>query len=228
VNRIACRSVALGLGLLAVALAAGCSVSHRSDDFACQAQADCRDGRTCVDGFCVLPDGVIFDGPRPPDALDCPAQCTSCNTAAHSCIIDCALNGGCTAAVSCPFGWNCNVLCETQNSCNNGVSCNGSTSCTITCTGRQSCGTVTCGAGVCNLTCSGPGSCGDDVLCGTGACKVNCSGTNSCNGGLHCGLSCGCDVTCRAGTCDNLVCKPGCNSSMTLGCSAAMPGCSSC
>ncbi|HMG53985.1 MAG TPA: hypothetical protein VK601_10890 [Kofleriaceae bacterium] len=226
-SRIAWRLVALGVAALAVALAAGCTVSHRSDQFACKTQVDCSDGRICVDGLCAVPD-MLSDGPRPPDALDCPPQCTSCNAAAHSCIIDCGLNGGCNGPVSCPSGWNCNVMCGTQNSCNNGVSCNGSTSCTITCSGRQSCKTVTCGSGVCNLSCSGTGSCGEDVLCGTGACKVNCSGMDSCNGGLRCGLSCGCDVTCRLGTCGNLVCKPGCNSSTPPGCSATTAGCNSC
>ena len=40
------------LALAGLALAA-CSISHRSEDFACAKQSDCSAGRTCTDGFCV-------------------------------------------------------------------------------------------------------------------------------------------------------------------------------
>ena len=82
--------------VVALALAAGCSVSHRSGDFTCNDQQRCADGRTCVDGLCVLASdaGVL---------ATCPSQCTSCELAQRSCTIDCAPNTG--SATSTRWNW---------------------------------------------------------------------------------------------------------------------------
>jgi hypothetical protein len=188
------------------ALVAGCSVSHRSGDFACDTQADCSAGRTCVEGFCVLPaDAGIPDGPHA-DAAVCPSACTSCNLDQKSCTIDCALNGGCKQAVTCPLGFSCNVLCSRDGACSSGVSCTGSTACTISCSGTQSCRGLSCGLGPCNVSCTGSGSCGE----------------------VSCGMSCACDVTCNGiALCRNLTCKPNCAVGLR-GCTSLAVGCNTC
>lgn len=212
---------------VALALAAGCSVSHRSTDFACSSEQRCADGRTCVDGFCVL---AADSGVPVSDAAVCPSQCTTCNTAQRSCVIDCAINNGaCNQAVTCPAGWSCNVLCSLPNQCNTGVLCDNATSCTIACSARQTCKTVTCGRGACNVTCTGNTSC-SAVGCGLGACNVDCSGSSACSK-VSCGLACACDVTCRFGSClpSNVTCKQGCTSGIAPQvCISTPTGCNSC
>jgi len=221
---------ALALALAAtLALAAGCSVSHRSGDFACDSEQRCASGRTCVDGFCVVAaDSGVVDGPG--DAAVCPSQCTTCNVAQKACVIDCASNNGaCNQAVTCPAGWSCNVLCSLANQCNSGVLCGNATSCTIACGARQTCKTVTCGRGACNVTCTGNSSC-SSIGCGPGACNVNCTGNGAC-GAVSCGLACACDVTCRLGAClpANVTCKPGCASTMAPQvCTSTATGCNTC
>jgi hypothetical protein len=218
---------------LALALAAGCSVNHRSDDFACDSQQRCANGRTCVDGLCVVAadSGVVDTLPPPGDAAVCPSQCTSCNLAQKTCTIDCALNNGaCNQAVTCPAGWICNVACSVNNQCNSGVSCGNATSCTIACSARQTCKNLTCGRGTCNVTCSGNSSCGNSILCGTGACNVTCSGNLACGGEVTCGPSCACDVTCRLGAaaCAAVTCKPGCTGMPPAFCISTANGCNTC
>jgi len=182
--------------LLGFALVASCSVSHRSGDFACENQADCASGRTCMDGFCVALQAdasvpgdasVPVDGGPPVDANLCPSQCTSCSNDTKTCNIDCRLNGGaCNGPLKCPEGWNCNLLCSTTNSCRNGVTCPAGRSCTITCSGRQSCSKFACGTGQCNVDCTGQESCTD----------------------VSCGPACACDITCGLNAaCTNLTCK---------------------
>lgn len=244
----------LALCTLALALAAGCSVSHRSSDFACDAQQRCASGRVCVDGFCVIADSGAVDTPPLPtgDAAVCPSQCTSCNPAQKLCTIDCsAPNAACNQAITCPPDWNCNVACSVPNQCNSGVSCGNATSCTIACSARQtcrsltcgrgtcnvscggssSCNAVTCGSGACNVNCTGSGSCSNAITCGTGACSVNCSGTAACVAEIDCGSSCACDVNCRANAaCSDVLCKPGCMSATPPSpfCISTTNGCNSC
>jgi hypothetical protein len=218
---------------VALALAAGCSVSHRSNDFACDSDQRCADGRTCVDGFCVIvADSGVIDTLLPlGDAALCPSQCTSCSTLPKTCTIDCARNNGaCNQAITCPAGWNCNVLCSINDECNSGVSCGNATSCTIGCSAGKTCKTVTCGRGTCNVNCSGTASCDDQVTCGTGACNVNCSGSAACNGEVSCGSACACDVTCRLNAaCAAVTCKPGCFGTMPPAfCISTANGCNSC
>ena len=181
----------LGLALVTAA----CSVNHRSGDFACEKQADCSTGRTCIEGFCVAmqADAGIGDGARVDaalvDANACPTQCTSCSNDNKTCNIDCSANGGaCNAPVRCPEGWNCNVLCATPGSCSNGLTCPG--------------------AGMsCKVTCSGRGSC-NQFMCNTGPCDIQCTGTDSCTA-LSCGTACACDINCvNDSSCDSkITCK---------------------
>jgi hypothetical protein len=219
----AIAALATGLAAaLALALAAGCSVSHRSGDFACDAEQRCANGRTCVDGFCVVAadSGVVDTLPPLGDAAVCPSQCTSCNLAQRACVIDCAANtGACNQAVTCPAGWSCNVLCSLPSQCNSGVLCGNATSCTIACGARQTC----------NVTCSGNSSCGNSVLCGAGACNVNCTGNLACAGEITCGQACACDVTCRINAaCAAVTCKPGCIGTPPAFCISTANGCNSC
>jgi len=194
---------------LAVLVLAGCSINHRSGDFACEKQADCSSGRTCVEGFCVAPDidaGVKLDAGQ----SVCPLGCTSCSVDAKTCTIDCALNGGaCNLPVTCPAGYSCNIACSTANSCRSGINCSGAKSCTITCAGRQSC---------------------ENFSCGPGACNIDCGGRDSCRN-ISCGASCACDLTCHLGTslCTGITCKSAtCTLSNRLGCTSQGVGCNSC
>ena len=199
--------------VMTIALLAACSIQHRSGEYACTKQSDCNNGRTCTDGFCVLPGGNGPDAPKTidspgthADASTCPAGCTACNPAQHTCTIDCR-SANCNGSVSCPAGYKCDIQCDTDNSCRNGVDCSTALSC--------------------NVTCSGTGSC-RNVACGLGPCDVACSGASSCRG-VACGNSCACDVTCTGNqscsdtiNCTSLACKSG------LGCTSVPTVCHSC
>jgi hypothetical protein len=204
------KLAALAVLALAIGSAGGCSVNHRSGDFACQIQSDCSKDRTCIDGFCVLAADAGIDTPPPlPDAAVCPTTCTSCNPLQKTCTIDCTIAAGnCKQLVTCPTGWSCNVLCSRADACSNGVICPNGTACTITCSGLRSC---------------------KGISCGTGRCNVDCGGTNSCQD-VRCGLSCGCDVTCHINsTCSNLACRAGCTSASQFGgCTSLTAGCNTC
>jgi hypothetical protein len=244
-----CALAALVLG------ATACQVNHRSGDFACTPQIACAAGRSCIDGFCVVPQldaGLPIDGaPRPgaDAAIACPSQCSSCDLDQHSCLIDCTADPDtCRDQVICPPGWDCNVRCSTANSCQKGVSCDGTTACTIACSGRQSCRDVACDGGKtsCDITCTGAGSCDGvrcgggscnvgcttadscaSVTCGTGACTIGCLGNNSCDA-VDCGDACACEVDCRINaSCFDLTCKETCDA--TFGCtSTPAPRCNVC
>ncbi|MEO8550609.1 MAG: hypothetical protein ABI678_11570 [Kofleriaceae bacterium] len=191
------------------ALATSCSITKKSGDFACTKQTDCNADRVCVEGFCVLDGTQEIDASvtptdgRPGDSSNaCPAQCTSCNVPAKSCVIDCANGANCGGNVACPAGWSCDVKCDTDNSCRNGVTCAGSTSCTVECSGMGSCRNVQCGTGKCDVECTGPQAC-RDVTCGPScACDVRCTGNQSCASGILCT-----SVACRSSAT-----APGCTS----------------
>lgn len=194
----------------AVIVTGSCTIDHHSSDFACTQQSDCRAGRTCSDGFCVIPvdAGVKPDGP-PGDGAKCPSGCTSCNADTKMCTIDCALNNGaCNQLVTCPIGWSCDIACSTSGACSKGINCTGGKACTITCDGRQSC---------------------QGVSCGTGPCKVDCNGRDSCNN-VVCGLACACDITCHINSaCTSLTCKLGCDTLSPFGgCTSTTTGCNTC
>lgn len=200
--------------------AASCSINHRSGEYECVSQADCKDGRVCTGGYCIVPGGVGIDapapgdGPRPdgpPDAPQnvCPAQCSSCNTTAKTCKIDCAVTN-CTGSqpIVCPQGWSCEILCTTANSCRAGINCINAKDCNITCSGTQSCRTL---------------------VCGTGPCDIECTGTSSCRG-INCSNSCACDVTCGdAALCEQVTCSDfTCRDQLNGGCTSQRIGCETC
>jgi len=193
------------LWLVALVTAGSCSISHRSNDFACQNTSDCAFGRICSDGVCV---SIL-----PIDAgvtTVCPSQCTSCNIDKRTCAIDCALNGGaCNSLVTCPAGWSCDIACSTGNSCRSGIDCADSNDCTVTCSGTTSCRNITCGSG---------------------RCDVDCTGINSCRA-VDCGAACACDITCHdVSLCIDITCKDiQCFAdSINGGCSSTPRDCDTC
>jgi hypothetical protein len=198
--RSALLGIVIGLGIAALAVTGSCSISHKSDEYACTTNNDCREfaGRVCSDGFCILPgtiDAPHSDAPKNPDGNNCPAPCTSCNVAQHSCTIDCSLTQACNNQVNCPAGYHCDFQCKTDNSCRNGVNCLMAASCTLECSGKQACAGVQCGSGPCDVSCSGPSSC-RNVACNTScACDVTCTGSSSCTDAISCQ-----STTCQSGS----------------------------
>lgn len=204
---------------LAFATASSCSIDHRSGDLECSAQVDCRDGRLCLDGYCVVSgggsDATPSDGPRPdatPPTVDapmlvCPPQCTSCESGSKTCIIDCAQTNCVNTTLVCPTGWNCDISCSTQNSCRNGVNCANALSCDIACSGQGSC---------------------RQLVSGAGPMAVKCSGQNSCRG-INCDASCACDVACDgAAECAFLTCSAVTCGVLGGGCTSMRAGCNTC
>ena len=200
-----------------LAVLAGCSVSHKSQEFACTHSNDCAShpGTVCDNGFCVVPStidapGMKMDGPRPPDGggNNCPTGCTSCNVQQKTCTIDCNAGANCNNSVQCPAGYHCDIKCDTDNACRNGVSCVGGASCTVECSGQSSCRNVECGTGPCDVTCSAQDSCRGVSCNNSCACDVLCTGQQSCTSGTV--------------TCTSLLCQSG------AGCSSVMAGCHSC
>lgn len=202
------------LGLfIAVSATTSCTINHRSDQYACTKNSDCDPGRTCSDGFCISGGNIIADAPKgdapksPDGGNACPSQCTSCNSATKSCVIDCSMaNGACNEEITCPAGFKCDIRCNSEGACRKGINCLQAASCQIACASRQSC---------------------EDVVCGPGACSLTCNGVNSCRD-VSCGNSCACDVTCTGSQsclgvqCSSLACRSG------LGCSSASSFCHSC
>lgn len=232
--------------VLALAAAGSCSVTHRSNDFACENTRDCAAGRVCVDGFCIAgqpqqppPDARVeldarppVDAPiiLPPDAPQCPAQCTSCDLKAKTCKVDCAVSPElCMAGappIVCPDGFTCDIDCSTERACRNGIDCTGGAGCTITCGADTSCRNLSCGAAPCRIDCPGFDSC-TNVDCGTGQCNVECSGSGSCTN-VDCSNACSCDVFCDffadcTTTCPSLQCSDG-----NGGCSSQQQDCNRC
>ncbi|HVK87141.1 MAG TPA: hypothetical protein VM513_23635 [Kofleriaceae bacterium] len=212
--------ITLGALCLAFFAASSCAIDHRSGEFECATQADCTGGRTCVDGYCVVPGGVIdappVDGPRQPVDMrlepdapmpQCPPQCTSCQAESHTCKIDCAQTNCANTTLVCPTGWNCDISCSTNNSCRNGINCANAESCKITCSGQGSCRQVVSGDGPLEVACTGQGSCR----------------------GINCDASCACDVTCNdAADCSLLTCSSPVCGVLGGGCTSDRTSCESC
>ena len=199
----------LSLAIVVVVTSTNCSITHRSDGFACTSSAQCEPGRMCTDGLCVVLPGEPIDASMPtvdgkmgsnhPDASDCPMDCTSCDDLSHTCTIDCSQTN-CNVAISCPLGWNCTVDCTPDGSCSKGVSCTNAASCTINCTGDNSCRNIACGTGPCDVECNGQSSCR----------------TVGCDNSCRCDVDCGIGSSCEAVTCVSQQCRAplgGCTSS---------------
>ena len=148
--------------LACAALAASCFVHRSSDDYVCSTSDDCRSGRICDQGFCVVA-----------ATAGCPAQCSSCNAADMSCRIDCTANKPC-GNVQCPIGWDCNLRCNNAGACGE-VDCTFARSCNVDCSGAVSCGALRCGAGACDVRCSGAGACPSVDCAASCSCDVTCN-----------------------------------------------------
>lgn len=207
------KAALAGLALLCAA----CSISHRSQDYACTKTSDCAQGRTCVDGFCVIPggSGAPSDAPTATDAKKpdapgemCPPGCTSCDVAHHQCTIDCSKPGStCGSKVVCPSGYACTIACDTQGACRDTIDCQSAASCNITCATFDSC---------------------HDVQCGDGRCQVSCIGSRSC-ANVSCNNACACDVSCTgSNTCFSLQCTSDACRTFPDGCTSSQPLCNSC
>jgi len=201
--------------LIVLVIVAGCSISHRSQEYACTTQNDCNGhpNTICQQGFCIVPGSI--DAPKPPGDVhpdmnnnNCPSECTSCNVTQKTCTVDCSQTGvvDCTQTVTCPAGYHCDILCNRDGMCRNGVNCTGSASCAITCSAGNTCEGVECGPGPCDVTCSGQSSC-KGVSCNNScACDVNCTGSQACQ-----------SVACPSALC-----------SVFPGCTSVPVGCHSC
>lgn len=169
-------------------LATGCGFDTRSDQFACDSNADCETGRTCNDGFCVVGGG------------DCDPACDACNEGV--CIMRCLEQGSCGSRVVCPPSETCRVNCNGMNSCRSGVDCSQATDCEVNCAAAGACGgNVRCGEGRCTVectardTCAGGVDCADACACdtdctdfgGNTTCVPECPGNgNECSNGTDC------------------------------------------
>ena len=149
--------------MLCLVALAGCFVDRKSSALACDSTADCTGGRTCDQGYCVT------DG--------CPAECTSCDSAARTCHIDCALPGDCFE-VDCPVGYACDVTCAAGSDCGNIFCSDGA--CNVSCDGAQSCGAIDCSTSCsCNVTCAGNG-------CSLPTCPSGCETADGCDSSGAC------------------------------------------
>lgn len=187
--KLALASIFVAIAVAVAALGTSCSISHRSDQYACTTNQDCSDGRVCDNGFCIVAgtiDAARVDGPKSgTDANNCPAQCTTCNVQQKTCTINCQQTS-CASTVTCPAGYKCEILCNTDNACRNGINCQQSASCSVECSGKQSCQNVQCGPGPCDVACSGPASCRGVSCSNSCACDITCTGNQSCSEGIVC------------------------------------------
>jgi hypothetical protein len=173
VVRLAVIAIAFALG---VAAAPSCSVDRRSGTLACSPTMSCTNGRTCVQGYCVLDPGDAHPLDTSPA---CPSQCASCDSLTMTCNIT---GGG--AAVTCPPSWHCTIDCSATSSCPT-VTCSGARSCTIDCAGSASCTNIACGSARCDVTCGGAGACNGVDCRSSCQCDVTCGGAGAC-GALQC------------------------------------------
>jgi hypothetical protein len=191
--KVAIIATVLAAGAALAVSAPACNVHHKSEEFACTKNIDCDPGRVCSDGFCVLSGTQIDaakppgDGPRPDSPpSNCPPGCTTCNTSAKTCTINCQAGANCASTVTCPTGYRCEILCNTDNACRNGINCQTAAGCNIECTGKQTCQNVQCGPGPCDVNCMAVASCKGVDCNNSCACDVTCTGNQSCGDTVQC------------------------------------------
>lgn len=160
-SRAPATAIMLGCAALA-ALVASCFVHRASDDFACTTTDDCRSGRVCDQGFCVIA-----------ATAGCPAVCSSCDAEDLTCRIDCTANKPC-GDVMCPIGWDCTVHCNNPMACG-AIDCTIARACTVDCIGASACGALRCGAGPCDVRCAGNGACPSVDCAASCSCDVSCN-----------------------------------------------------
>ena len=137
-----------------------CFVDRPSEDLTCSDDSQCTEFvefRSCVSGYCVVP--------------NCPDDCTACNESAMTCQIDCTAADDCAGDITCPTGWTCTVNCVGDGACNN-IECQSGAKCTIACTGDKACGDIRCSSACqCDLDCVG-------TACDSRSCPVIGNGGN--------------------------------------------------
>jgi hypothetical protein len=126
-----------------------CFVDRLSDRYTCTSDAQCMDGRTCNNGYCVQ--------------SPCPTACSSCDVAAKICNINCTQNRPC-GDVQCPDGYDCRIDCSRAGSCGR-ITC-GPGPCDISCTGAGACPSIDCTSScACDVRCNNAVGVCPDVSC---------------------------------------------------------------
>jgi hypothetical protein len=187
------------------------SFPHPSDDYACERDRDCADGRVCRSGWCVL-------GGRACDALGCDdfEECTEDSCQAGDCVhtpledgTSCGGEGTCVAAATCQAG-SCQGEPQPEGQpCDDGFFCTELDACDGSggCVGleRHCDSDGECSAGQCNedvdacekVPAEDYTSCSDGEVCTRNdVCQAG-----SCTGGAACSCDSSCD-TCDGGCCD--------------------------
>jgi hypothetical protein len=152
-------------GLVAVAtlLAASCGFATRSEEFACDGDGGCPDGRTCVSGWCVTEASLPDASQEPP--IECEPD--------QPCVVVCDQPGSCAGGINCQGAESCDITCSGEDSCAGHIECEAGR-CNVVCSGSGSCaGSIDCDdACACDVSCEGDGSCLSDVDCPfTGQCR---------------------------------------------------------
>jgi hypothetical protein len=154
------------LGVIASgALVVACMIDRPSDSLTCSTTDECAgfDGnRVCMGGYCI--------------EQNCPDDCTTCDEANRTCIVECNAPGECDDIITCPSGWSCTVNCNGGGTCND-ITCSSNSRCAINCNGPDACSDIDCDSACqCDLTCAS-GACGS-FACpsrGNGANQVQCT-----------------------------------------------------
>lgn len=201
-----------------------CPACFICEDGECVPQV-CPDGRTCVDGDCVLACDCL--NPNCPQGQVCvtgPFGVCYCTTCSGGCATNADCGEGCTCVNGQCVTAPCYGPCTSGSDCGDGCGCQGGqcVSCdSLTCVqcatvlGCQCTDSVTC----VNSPCDNPCANANDCATGCGCQDNNCVGCNavSCTTNANCPEGCFCNNgTCSANPCANTYCSspedcgPGC------------------
>jgi hypothetical protein len=198
------------LAVLLSLLAACGSFPHPSDDYACERDRDCPDGRVCRSGWCVL-GGSQCDALSCDDFEDCTVDSCDSGECVHEPMADgtaCGGEGTCVAAATCQSG-TCQGEPEPEGQpCDDGFFCTEFDACDGSggCVGvdRHCESADECSTGQCN---EDTDSCEDVPVEDYTTCSDGdlCTRNDVCQGGT-CGggEACACDTSCN--TCDGGCC----------------------
>lgn len=194
--------------------AAGCgSFPNPSDDYACQRDRDCPDGRVCRSGWCVV-GGRACDALSCDDFEDCTVDSCTGGECRHEPMADgtpCGGAGSCVSAALCESGACLGEPEPAGQPCDDGFYCTEADACdgAGACMGHsRDCGSGSgdaCTVGVCNEDIDACDqeiaedytSCNDgDVCTANDVCE-----SGSCGGGAACECDASCS-TCATGCCD--------------------------
>jgi hypothetical protein len=137
--RVVLAALVIGLGM---ALAGGCSFPDpdlSGTTFACEVDAECSPGQTCVGMRCQgMPDGGSDDGPQGSMGVACGNQGT-CDPDDQCCVSFGGSDFDCDPAGNTCLGWI--ATCDGPEDCPGGACCSDN--------GMASCGDAGCNAHVC-------------------------------------------------------------------------------